>query len=146
MDINVQTWDSGFEKMADHLRAMIDEVQSGTFFKSHHPHIWKPSLNLYETRGAFVVCVDLAGVVRERIEITFDRDVLTIRGVRDKPVLPESEGDVRVHLMEIDSGRFERRVQLLADVDRNRITAAYRHGFLWIALPRTDKGEAPNDP
>jgi len=146
MHVRVHAWESGFDKMADHLRAMIDDVQSGSFFKSHHPHAWKPALNLYETRDAFVVCVDLAGMSRDKIDVTVERNLLHIRGVRDKPIIAKAAGEVCVHLMEVDSGQFHRKVQLPADVNHEKITAAYQHGYLWITLPRAERGAPPNDP
>jgi len=146
MHVRVHAWESGFDKMADHLRAMMEDVQSGSFFKSHHPQVWKPALNLYETRDAFVVCVELAGMSRERIEVTVDNNLLIIRGDRDRPVILKPQGDVCVHLMEIDSGQFQRQVQLPADAVHEKITATYRHGYLWITLPRASRGEQPTEP
>lgn len=146
MHVRVHAWESGFDKMADHLRAMMDDVQSGSFFKTHQPHVWKPALNLYETRETFVVCVELAGMSRDRIDVTVDSNLLIIRGERDKPVLMKSPGDVCVHLMEIDSGQFQRQVQLPADVVQGKISATYRHGYLWITLPRASRAEQPTEP
>lgn len=136
MHIRVQAWESGFDKMADHLRSFMDELHSKSFFRTRGAHTWRPPLNLYETREAFVVCVDLAGMARERIDVTVDQDRLLIRGERDQPQPMKPAGEVCVHLMEIDCGPFQREVQLPANVDQQRITAAYRHGYLWITVPR----------
>jgi HSP20 family protein len=45
-------------------------------------------------------------------------------------------GKIRVHLMEIDHGSFCREVELPLNVDRDRITANYRNGMLWIEIPK----------
>ncbi|MEM6313131.1 MAG: Hsp20/alpha crystallin family protein [Planctomycetota bacterium] len=117
---------------------------------------WTPDVNLYETESAYLVCVDLAGVDKDSIDLTVVHQRLTLRGVRDVPRYPaeempgaDAEHDVsppdrgrpdgqrmRVHLMEIDYGSFCREVELPADVDRDRINANYRNGMLWIGLPK----------
>ncbi len=78
----------------------------------------------------------------EDIEVTADNRMLRICGVRARATLPAdpqedaSELRVSVHLMEIDSGRFERKLPLPDDVHTDGISAAYRQGYLWITLPR----------
>jgi HSP20 family molecular chaperone IbpA len=37
--------------------------------------------------------------------------------------------------MEIDYGRFERVLELPAEVDPNRVSAEQRDGLLWVDLP-----------
>ncbi len=146
MRVRLQSWESGFDRLADHVRSMLDEMQGRNYFRSHGPHVWTPRLNLYETARQYVVCVELAGMPREEIEIRVEDGVLHIQGVRRKPDLPtESAGesahpDITVHMMEIDSGRFHRRVPIAGDVVVNRIAASYRHGYLWIFLPREGAG------
>ena len=101
---------------------------------------WRPSVNLYEVPSAYLVCVDLAGVIREEIDVTVQDQVLRIRGTRAVPT-PEEIAEpqrkrIRVHLMEIDHGNFSRDVELPEDVQRDRITATHRNGMLWIELPK----------
>jgi len=52
--------------------------------------------------------------------------------------LPESQPAprYRVHLMEIDHGKFSREVELPNDIHHEQINATYRNGMLWIELPK----------
>ena len=114
---------------------------------------WTPNVNLYENSTSYVVCVDLAGVVKEKIDVEVVDQRLKLRGVRPVPQFeeepevrdlgskasPAAAGTakrIRVHLMEIDHGAFAREVELPPDADRESITANYRNGLLWIEIPK----------
>ncbi|MFI4859610.1 MAG: Hsp20/alpha crystallin family protein [Phycisphaerales bacterium JB063] len=95
---------------------------------------WSPALNCYESAGALFVCVDLAGVERESIEVSVQPGRLMIRGQRATPQ-PERGTPQRIHCMEIDAGPFERALALPTAVDLDRVTSRYHDGLLWIELP-----------
>ena len=140
MNVNLQSGDDLFEKMASQMGsmmdAMMDEMNSRHYFQSSGRASWDPDINFYELRERFLVCVDLAGMTLETIDVTVDKSVLHIRGDRPKPQRPELSGEVSVHLMEIDSGHFHRHLQIPGDVVAGRVSAVYSNGFLWIDLPR----------
>ena len=136
MSVRVHAWGSDFDELASQVRAMLQGMESPQFFRSRAPDAWSPRLNLYETADRFVVCLELAGVSDDQIEVYADGRTLLVRGVRRKPILPENPTDVSVHVMEIDSGRFQRRIPVPPDVDTERITCMYQRGYLWITLPR----------
>ncbi len=116
---------------------MMIEMGGPNYLRSHAPHLWTPKLNLYQTRKRFMVCVELAGMPREEIDVRAVEGTLHIRGARKKPDLPNGEGEaVSADLMEIDSGRFHRKVPIPPDVIVDAISAAYRHGCLWVLMPR----------
>lgn len=102
---------------------------------------WTPDVNLYETDACYLVCVDLAGVDKDKIEVLSEDHALRIRGHRTAPCPPEyneaQKRKLRVHLMEIDYGAFSRVVELPEDVDDRKIEAVHRNGLLWIEMPKT---------
>lgn len=140
---DAQATESNFDQLADQVWQMMHEMEGGNYFRSQAPHPWSPCLNLYETPDVFLVCVELAGMPREEIDVRAADGVLHIVGVRHKPTLPEETGDVSVHLMEIDSGRFRRRVPIPGDVNTDEIQAVYRHGYLWVIMPRSSAPPTP---
>ena len=93
---------------------------------------WLPPVNLYEMADKFLVCVDLAGVKRDEIDVRVTDGVLRLEGHRKDP-LPEKK---RVHRLEIDEGFFCREVEIPATVDIDAIEAVYEDGFLWVHLPK----------
>jgi HSP20 family protein len=108
-------------------------------FFSHQT--WTPSVNLYETEHSYLVCVDLAGVEKQKIDIEVAGLRLVLKGTR---TIPMAEGEeaarqcerARLHLMEIDHGPFVREVELPQNVEREQINAKYVDGMLWIELPK----------
>ena len=145
MQIGLQAWGSDFDRLSDELWAMMNEMEGRNYFRSHAPDAWCPRMNFYETAETFFVCIELAGMPREQIDVRADGGVLRIKGVRYKPNVPAEDPDVSVHLMEIDSGRFCRKVPIPPDVDTENIRAAYRDGYLWIVLPRQAESSGSED-
>ncbi len=144
MSVTVAT-DQPFNQMARQMSKLVDQVHKG-YYGFAPADTWTPNVNLYETDEAYMVCVDLAGVDKEKIDVVVADGRLRLRGTRVVPRCPEESGApgepeahlkrLRVHLMEIDHGGFSREVELPLDVDKNRVTAIYRDGMLWIELPK----------
>ena len=118
------------------MAQMADALMGRHFFGFSTTDAWRPSVNLYETTDAFLVCADLAGMNEKDIEVQIDRNQLLIRGRRISPAPPGGEKPVAVHLMEIDHGTFGRLVEIPANVDADHIAAQYELGMLWITLPK----------
>ncbi len=119
---------------------LLEQVQNKGYYSYFSNETWQPSVNLYESDSAYLVCVDLAGVDKEKIDIEVADGRLRLQGNRIVPMRADSTtapGErVRVHLMEIDHGAFVRDVELPQDVHHERINARYRDGMLWIELPK----------
>lgn len=140
MNIKVQLGEDLFDKMAHEMGSMMDsmmdEMNSRNYFRYSGRDSWDPPLNCYEVADRFLVCVDLAGMELHQIDVAFEKDVLHIRGDRPKPCRSELNSDVRVHMMEIDSGRFHRQTPVPGAVNVDAVSASYQNGFLWIVLPK----------
>ena len=128
--------DEPFDTLTRHMGQMMDELAARQFFNFSAHDSWEPVVNVYVTAAAYFVCVDLAGMDGEAIDVREDGGQLVIRGRRATPTPPDAEGPLSVDRMEIDSGPFRRTVELPADVDRSAIRARYRAGMLWVTLPR----------
>ncbi|MEM1210018.1 MAG: Hsp20/alpha crystallin family protein [Planctomycetota bacterium] len=103
---------------------------------------WSPPVNVYERPDAVVVCVDLAGIDKRAVDVSVRPGRLSISGHRPAPEPTASaEGGppadpVRIRLMEIDYGRFERDLPIPESVDLAAVTSAYADGILTVTLPR----------
>ncbi len=136
-----------FRTTVNKMGSMLDQMHKG-YFGFSPSDTWSPAVNLYETDTAYLICVDLAGVEKDKIDVRIEGGRLSIKGARATPMHPDgtmrAEGGsrrVRVHLMEIDHGSFCRWVDVPGDVRRGEINAIYRDGLLWIELPREPAGE-----
>jgi HSP20 family protein len=98
---------------------------------------WTPAVNLYEDPEAYYLVMDLAGVKTNQIDVRVDnKGVMVITGTREMPELTGAGNTVRLHLMEIDHGRFCRTVDLPEDTDVDSIDATYRCGYLWVRVSK----------
>jgi HSP20 family protein len=135
------THDPSFGHLARQMGKMAEQLHRG-YYSFYPSETWTPAVNLYETETAYLVCVDLAGVERDKIELTVDHNRLKLRGTRTVPSNADSpEANlrgrrVRLHLMEIDHGAFCREVELPDDVRHGQINASYRDGLLWVEIPK----------
>jgi HSP20 family protein len=135
------TEETPFGQMARQMSRLMDQLQKG-FMSYRTGETWAPSVNVYENESAYVVCVDLAGVEKDKIDLQVSDGQLRLKGARPVPAHPEApeaasrQGRWRVHLMEIDNGSFCRAVDLPADVAADRISASYCDGLLWIDIPK----------
>ena len=128
-----------FQNVNRQMNKLIDQLTKG-YYNFYPSDTWTPNVNLYETDSSYLVCADLAGVDKDKIDIEVANPQLSIKGQRAVPVQPPAtqceHSRVRVHLMEIDHGSFRRQVELPKDVLHEQITATYENGLLWIQLPK----------
>ena len=137
-----------FGSSKNQMNKIMEQMQKG-FFGFLPGETWTPAVNVYEHESHYAVCVDLAGVIKEEIDLQVTNNTLVLRGNRIVPVKPREEGDStvpvtsaaptarsKVHLMEIDHGQFVREVELPPNVEDGQISATYRNGILWIELPK----------
>lgn len=100
---------------------------------------WEPSADIYETRDAVKIKVELAGANPRSIQVEMGADgrTLTVSGVRC-----DEDGDVSdrtvFHQMEVYMGPFQRTLPLppQVEVDSESVQATYQDGFLLITLPK----------
>jgi HSP20 family protein len=117
------------------------------FARLRHPDpTWRPAINLFECYRCFRICVDLAGVDPQDIDLTVEPERLWIRGHRSPPEPRSGEPDtafpiksVRLLAMEIGYGLFERAITIPKDADLGRIATAWDNGILWVEIPRLNQ-------
>ena len=96
---------------------------------------WEPMVDLYETGDEVVVLVELAGVAEDQVEVWVDGDILAIRGVRQS--CRRGTGQ-EYHIMEVQTGPFERVIRLPSRVAVDRGTAHSCEGFIELVFPKAE--------
>ena len=91
-----------------------------------------PRANVIENAKVYTVQVELPGVVREELEITFAKNVLNIQG---KPTLTRGKDYKQVY-REYLEGTYQRRFVLSDGIDPNGIEARLDNGVLEITLAK----------
>lgn len=127
-----------FGNLQRQMQRVMDQMQKN-FFNFCPSETWTPNVNLYESEKSYLVCVDLAGVEKEKIVVEVIDGKLMLRGTRAVPAPVATDPQTvkfRVHVMEIDHGAFSREVDLPEDVEHDGISATHQNGLLWIELPK----------
>ncbi|HJQ16395.1 MAG TPA: Hsp20/alpha crystallin family protein [Allosphingosinicella sp.] len=92
-----------------------------------------PHVELGETDKELRITAELPGLDEKDVEITVEDGALTLRGEKRSEVEDKDRG-----YSERSYGRFERRIGLPKDVDRDKATATFSNGVLTVTLPRTE--------
>jgi HSP20 family protein len=135
-----KSYDEMLEELEREMRRVSDDILLQMFrVSSMSGEVWAPRVDLYETDSAVVVKVCVAGLEPSQMDLTLSGDnrFLTLRGVRVEQ--DDDKADrIRYHQLEVYYGPFERIVSLPADVpvDRDKLNATYRDGFLKVVLPK----------
>ncbi len=98
-------------------------------------HLWVPALDVAERKDAYLVTVELPGVDPKDVDISFEQNVLTVRGTKAS-TLVAGDNEMRVYANERVSGMFERSIRLPEFVDGDNITAQSANGLLEITIPK----------
>ena len=96
----------------------------------HEGH-WRPYADVYRTPTGWLIKLDLAGIRPEEVEVAISGARLVVQGTRRDSCLREV---CHCYLMEIAYSRFERVIDLPADLDQARIATEYRDGMLLIRI------------
>lgn len=90
------------------------------------------AIDVYQTENEIVIQSAIAGVKPENLNIAIERDILTIKGNREKPF--EESGDY--FTQECYWGPFSREVVMPVEVDPERVEATMKDGILIIRIPK----------
>ncbi len=100
---------------------------------------FSPRTSIEDRPGAFVVNMELAGVPKENVKISFQKGRLYVAGEK----LPE-EDETSYLRNERLFGKFARSFQFPADVDAEKIEASFENGLLTINIAKAADVKEPH--
>ena len=119
----------------DQLNRMFD-----AFYQDGGNRGWSPAVDIFETADHEVVIkADLPEIKREDISVTFENNVLTLKGERKLEQEVKRESYQRI---ERRYGSFSRSFTLQPTVDASQNSASYKDGVLTITLPQREEARA----
>ncbi|MDE2213227.1 MAG: Hsp20/alpha crystallin family protein [Patescibacteria group bacterium] len=95
------------------------------------------AVDVHQTPTHIIIKAMIAGVRPEDLDISITRDMVTIRGKRERATEGVS-GDF--FFQELYWGSFSRTIVLPQEVEIEEAEAIEKHGLLIIRLPKLDKG------
>ena len=104
--------------------------------------VWVPAIDVVEQKDAYLMYAELPGVDASQVDISFEQNVLTIRGTKRSAVEATNEGELRVYAAERVTGSFERSIRLPEFVDGEAIGADFTNGLLKVTVPKAKAAQA----
>jgi len=101
---------------------------------------YTPKMNFYETEKAYQVSLDIPGVNKKDIEVSYNNGLLTVSG--DRKLNDKAENDNFV-CNEIIKGSFSRSFNLPLEIIENKIKAKFNNGVLNIEIPKAKEITPP---
>jgi len=104
---------------------------------------WAPRVDICEAEQGYTLQIDLPGVEDKDIEITLDKNILTIAGQRSSDVLAadDSSAEPEFRRRERFTGTFARKFALPDTADGANITAKHINGVLSLHIPKTQESK-----
>jgi HSP20 family protein len=94
-------------------------------------------IDAFRSGDNFVVELDLPGVSAESIDLTVERNVLTVHGKRERQTAEAAE----MIVSERTFGTFSRQLFLGDALDADRVTASYVDGVLRLEIPVAEQAK-----
>jgi HSP20 family protein len=123
-----------FEPFADPFRA-LDRLTSQLVSGRRTP-MGMP-MDVWQADDGYHVALDLPGIDPGSVEITSERNVLTIRAERRA----EYEEGHNVLLAERPQGSFTRQLQVGDALDTSQVQATYDNGVLMLTIPMAESAQ-----
>jgi len=98
-----------------------------------------PNVEVSDAGDEIQVTVELPGMSEQDIDLTLDRNMLTIKGEK-KQEHEETKKDC--YFSECSYGQFQRSIPLPDDVDEGKVKAKFKKGVLKVSLPKLEQSLA----
>ena len=102
---------------------------------------WAPEVDIIENAQSYQLLVDLPGIEPSEVNITIDKNLLSISGKRKNELPTEDKGYKR---RERVTGSFLRQFTLSESADSENINAKSAHGVLEINIPKQSNSSPIN--
>ena len=111
--------------------------------RPHRDAAWIPVVDVCEREDEIVIFVELPGVDKSDVQLSWNHGVLTISGQKRQSVHGKRH---RYFCLERAYGQFKREIEVTVPIDRKAAKAALENGLLRISLPKASKAEPSNIP
>lgn len=114
-----------------------ESLNMGGAERTRTGRVFKPAVDIYETGEAVVLLVDMPGVNESSVDVTLEKNVLTIYG----GVQPQQTEGYSLVYSEYGVGDYQRSFTISNQVDWERIEGTVKDGVLRLTLPKHGPAE-----
>jgi len=123
-----------FDNFNDEINRHLGNIRSKA--AANQERNWAPAVDIREQDNSYLLSADIPGVDREKIEITLEDGVLTLKGERSEETATNGQEYRR---RERAQGTFMRQFTLPETVDTQNISATVKDGVLDVVIPKQAK-------
>ena len=130
------------------LREAMDRLFEESFMQPSRSSNWGNGgltvpVDMYETDDHLIVSASVPGLKPEDVDISITGNTLTIQG----EFLSEQEGERgNVHFQERRYGKFQRSINLPANINTDDVDATFEDGVLKVQLPKLEEAKPKQIP
>jgi HSP20 family protein len=128
---NLNSLQNEIDRVFDRFFPSREQEQEG----SSPQAVWRPRMDLIETEEDYRLHLDMPGMSKDDIKISYQDNELVVSGERTSKRANEDEEFVRV---ERSFGQFRRAFTLPRTVDAENIRATYDSGVLTVTVPKAE--------
>jgi HSP20 family molecular chaperone IbpA len=110
--------------------------------ETKHGPVFAPPVDIYENQSSIVLVADIPGVKEKHLNISLDKNVLTIEG----KIHSSTDEPRPFALHEYNVGDYRRSFSLSAEIEQDKIKATVKDGVLKLVLPKSEKTRARTIP
>lgn len=136
-----RTESSPVDELRREMDHLFDEMVPFSWFRENRGDgydLWAPNTDMVETDDAYVIRLDLPGIPKEEVNISFKDNRLTVSGEREKDEKEEKENYMR---RERYHGSFLRSFTLPNAVEEDDIKATFKDGVLTVNVKKTEESK-----
>lgn len=139
---------SFFEKLTGTINVADDDFEEDALVETEEKDWVEESneegqltIDVHQTNDDIIVQTMVAGVRPEDLDVTITRDMVTVKGKREKTSTVSEED---YFYKELYWGSFSRTVLLPQEIDPEEAEASEKNGLLTLRLPKIDKERKRN--
>ena len=128
-----------FQKARQEMDRLFDETLDRRYARDDR-HMRLP-VDAYTTEDKLVFTAAVPGATPDDVEVTFEGDVLSIKGE-----LPAPLGNVDYVAQERPHGSFQRTINVNVPIQEDNIEASVERGLLVITMPKAEEARPKTIP
>ncbi len=110
----------------------VEKKEEGQVERTRSTKVYTPDVDIMEAGDSILVVADMPGVDESSVDITLEKNVLSIYG-KVEPEIPEKHELVYA---EYGVGDYQRSFTISDEIDRDGIQATVKNGVLRLTLPK----------
>lgn len=127
-----------FSRMFNSLENRFGISKSKDSENEYENAVWMPLTDIYEDKDKYTLRLDLPGIKKEDVKISYVDGRLSIGGDR---VQESEQKDSKCHRIERLFGKYYRSFNLPENIEADKINAEFKDGQLTITVPKAEEAK-----